>query len=139
MSENNPSSESRLPEIRDEDAPFWEAARNHELRMQQCDNCDYIWWAPAPVCPECWSTEYEWTELSGDGVVKSWVVIHRPYWEDVVDAIPYNVAEIELDEGPRYLSNIVEVENDELYQGMSVEVVYEDITDDVTLPKFRPK
>lgn len=138
MSENNPSSETRLPVIGEEDAPFWEAARNHELRMQQCNNCDYIWWAPGVVCPECWSDNYEWIELSGEGEVKTWAIFHRPYYDDIEDNLPYNVGEIELEEGPRYLANIVGCDNGDIYQGMPVEVVFEDITDEITLPKFRP-
>lgn len=127
-----------LPSMTDEVKPFWDAARNHELRMQQCDDCEYVRWVPSPVCPECWSKDYEWTELAGKGTVNSWVIFHKPYYEAFEDDVPYNVAEIELEEGPRYIANILEVENDDIYTGMPVEVVFEDIQEDLTLPQFKP-
>lgn len=125
-----------LPQISD-DEPFWTAARDHELRMQQCSACGHVRWPPGPVCPECWSESAEWAELSGKGEVNTWVVFHRVYFEAFADEVPYNVAEIELEEGPRYLANVVNVDNDDLYRGMPVKVVFDDVTDDVTLPKFR--
>lgn len=129
----------RLPAIDAVDEPFWEAARNHELRMQQCADCGYLWWAPGPACPECWSERYEWTELSGNGIVNTWVVFHRAYWPALEDEIPYIVAEIELEEGPRYLANVVECDSADLYRGIPVEVVFEEVAEGFTLPKFRPR
>jgi uncharacterized OB-fold protein len=133
------SDDDILPVIEQEDEQFWEAARNHELRMQRCTDCETLWWAPGAICPECWSDSYEWEALSGLGTINSWVVFHRPYWAAFEDEVPYNVAEIELDEGPRYLANVVECDNEDLYRGMPVEVVFEDLTDEITLPKFRPR
>lgn len=127
-----------LPRIDDDDEPFWNAAKDHELRMQQCDECGYIRWPPGPVCPECWADGYEWVPLSGQGTVNTWVVFHRVYFDAFADEVPYNVAEIELDEGPRYLANVVDCENDDLYRGMPVEVVFEAYSDEVTVPKFTP-
>lgn len=135
MSEDTPL----LPTIGEDDAPFWAAARNHELRMQQCTDCGTLWWAPSSVCPNCWSESNEWVELAGTGTVNSWVIFHRPYWPAFEDDVPYNVAEITLDEGHRYLANVVECDNDALYRGMPVEVVFEDISDEITLPKFTPR
>lgn len=132
------TAEKPLPQISD-DAPFWEAASRHELRMQECEACGYVRWPPSPVCPECWAEAHSWTELSGRGTVNTWVVYHREYFPAFADELPYNVAEIELEEGPRYLANVVECENDDIYRGMPVEVVFEDVTDEVTLPKFRPR
>lgn len=131
--------DSIRPVIDVEDEPFWQAAHDHELRMQQCNECGNLWWAPASICPECWAGDYDWVELSGEGTVNSWVIFHRPYWEEFEDEIPYNVAEIELAEGPRYLANIVECENDDIYRGMPVEVVFDTITEEVKLPKFKPQ
>jgi uncharacterized OB-fold protein len=144
MASNNPSDPSRLPVITDADREFWDAAQEHELRMQQCNDCDSLRWAPGDVCPYCWSENYIWTELSGRGTVNTWAVFHRPYFSDVEEALPYNVAEIELEESTqsnplRYISNVVECDNDDIYCGMPVEVVYEDVTDKVTLPKFKPR
>lgn len=128
-----------VPDVGEEDAPFWEWTRKHELRMQECQACGHGWWPPSSVCPECWSEDIDWIRLSGDGTVNSWVVFHQRYYAQFEDEIPYNVAEIELEENRRYLANIVECENDEIYRGMEVEVVFDDITDEITLPRFRPK
>ena len=131
--------EDRLPVVDEEDAPFWAAARAHELRMQRCNSCGELWWPPGSVCPECWAEDFEWVELSGHGVVNSWVVFHRPYWPDVEDEVPYVVAEIEIEEGPRYIATVVGVAPDELSRGMPVDVVFRDVTDEVTLPEFGPR
>lgn len=128
-----------LPRIDDDDAPFWAAARDEELRMQRCEECGHVRWPPSPVCTECWATAHEWAELSGRGVVNTWVVFHRVYFEAYADEVPYNVAEIELEEGPRYLANVVGCENDDLYRGMPVRVVFEAYSDEVTVPKFEPR
>lgn len=133
------SSEEILPNITDTDEPFWIAAGDHELRMQKCTECNYIRWPPGQICPECWSGSAAWTELNGTGEIRTWVVFHRSYFDAFADEIPYNVAEIELSEGPRYLANVVDVDNDDLYQGMPVEVVFDDVTDEITLPKFQPQ
>lgn len=131
--------DDRILPLIDEDEPFWNATRDHELRMQRCEACGHVRWPPGPVCPECWSRDHEWVELSGRGEVNTWVIFHREYFAAFADEIPYNVAEIQLAEGPRYLANVVDCENDDLYRGMAVEVVYEDVTEDVTLPKFAPR
>jgi len=138
MTEENPLEGVTLPRMTDEVEPFWEAAKDHELRMQKCGDCGYVRWVPSPVCPECWSKEYTWTELSGKGEVNSWVVFHKAYYEAFEDDLPYNVAEIELEEGPRYIANIVECDNDDIYTGMPVEVVFDDILEHLTLPRFKP-
>lgn len=143
MSDNNPSSPSRLPVISDVDRSFWEGVRNREFNIQKCEECDSLRWPPGDVCPYCWSEDYWWFELSGRGEVNTWVVFHRAYWSDIKEALPYNVAEIELkestEENPlRYISNVTEVKNEDIYCGMPVEVVYEDVTEEVTLPKFKP-
>lgn len=127
-----------LPKIHEDDIPFWEAAHNHELRMQQCTECDHIYWPPGPVCPDCWSEDNEWVELTGKGTVNTWVVFHRAWFEEFEDELPFNVTEIELEEGPRYLSTVVDIDNEDIYRGMEVEVVFDDINDEVTIPKFIP-
>lgn len=133
------SSDKISPRIDNDDAPFWAAARDRELRMQRCEECGYVRWPPSPVCTECWEEAHEWTELSGHGVVNTWVIFHRVYFDAFADEVPYNVAEIELEEGPRYLANVINCENDDLYRGMPVEVVFEEYTDEVTVPKFEPR
>ena len=81
----------------------------------------------------------DWTRVSGKGQVFTFVVYHMPYHPAWKDSIPYNVAWIKLDEGPLLMSNVVECGNEDLYIGMPVEVVFDDVTEEVTLPKFRPQ
>jgi uncharacterized OB-fold protein len=80
---------------------------------------------------------FTWKPVSGKGTLFSFVVFHRPYHPGFKGDLPYNVSLVELDEGPRLLTNIVGIANDELRVGMSVEVVFDDVTEAVTLPKFR--
>jgi uncharacterized OB-fold protein len=127
-----------LPTISDFNRPFWEAARKHELRLQRCNSCQKIWAPNGPVCPHCFSEDYRWETLSGRGKIASFVVFHKVYHPAFASDVPYNVAFVELEEGPRIISNIVGASNDELRIGMPVEVVFEDVDDQVSLPKFRP-
>ena len=134
-----PEYQKPLPIISAVNQPYWEAARRHELRLQRCQRCARFWYPFGPVCPFCWSREYEWALLSGHGTVTSWVVFHQIYFQAFVDEAPYAVVQVELDEGPRLLSNLVGVQNDDIFIGMPVEVCFDDVAEEVTLPKFRPR
>jgi uncharacterized OB-fold protein len=123
-----------LPAISSLNKPYWDGLKNRELRLQRCDECGAIWYPPSPLCPACWSRKFTWTRLSGRGRVSSWVVFFRGY----DDALPYNVAEVQLDEGPRLLTNLIGVANDHIRAGMPVEVVFDDVTPEITLAKFKP-
>jgi uncharacterized protein len=120
-------------------APYWDGLKRHELRLQGCQDCGTVWYPPAPFCPGCWSRQVLWQTLSGRGKVNAWVVFHQTYFASFTADVPYNVAEVELDEGPRLLTNLVAVENDAITMGMPVEIVFDDVTDEVTLAKFRPR
>lgn len=127
-----------LPALSSLNKPYWDGLKRRELRMQRCDQCGKIWYPPSPLCPRCWSRKFQWTRLSGRGRVNSWVVFHQSYFRGYDSEIPYNVAEVELDEGPRLLTNLVEVASDSIRGGMAVEVVFEDVTPEITLAKFKP-
>lgn len=125
-----------LPVATVDSAPFWEYARNGELRVQRCDDCGHLRLPPGPVCPQCWSTQATWTRTSGRGRVQSWVVYRRPYLEAF--EVPYAVVLVELEEGPRYEANLFDCEPEAIVAGMPVEVVF--VTEgDVVLPQFRPE
>ncbi len=127
-----------LPAITTLNGPYWDGLRQRELKMPQCNDCGKLWYPPAPFCPECWSRNFTWRQLSGRGKVNSWVIFHQAYFSSYKDDVPYNVAEVELEEGPRLLTNLVGVDNNDISIGMPVEIVYDDVTGDVTLAKFRP-
>ena len=119
--------------------PFWEACRRHELLMQCCRSCGVFRFPPAVLCPECLSEEAEWKKSSGKGKIFSFVVFHRLYHPGFEGELPYTVALIELEEGARLISNVVGCPPAEVACDMPVEVVFEDVTLEVTLPKFRPR
>ncbi len=127
-----------LPAITTLNRPYWDGLKAGRLALPKCRACGAIWFPPSPFCPRCWSREYAWRALSGRGTVSSWVVFHQAYFSSFKDEIPYNVAEVELAEGPRLLTNLVGVSNERIYAGMPVEVVFDHVTEDVTLAKFRP-
>ncbi len=128
-----------VPRVTPENRPFWDAARRHELRLQRCGDCGHVRYPPAPLCPECLSETTEWTRVSGRGIVSTWVVFHKRYFDAFADEIPYNVVQVELEEGPRLTANLVGVRNDEIAIGMPVDVVFDDVTTEISLPRFRPR
>jgi uncharacterized protein len=127
-----------LPAITEDGAPYWAATREHHLAVQQCSGCGHRRFPPSVLCPQCLSEEHAWTPLSGKGVVYSFIIVHRPQHPAFFGDAPYNVAIVELAEGIRLHSNIVDIANEDLRIGLPVEVTFDKIDDEVTLPKFRP-
>ncbi len=127
-----------LPPITNLNRPYWEGLREGVLRMQRCSACHKIWYPPSPVCPQCWSTDHAWAALSGRATVNSWVIFHQAYLKGYDDEVPFNVAEVTLDEGPRLMTNLVGIDNGHIEMGMAVEIVFDTVTDEVTLAKFGP-
>jgi uncharacterized OB-fold protein len=126
-----------LPRVREIDKPYWEGCRQGELRLQRCGSCQEWRFPPEPRCPNCLSGEYSWEATTGKGTVWSWIVMHRKYFAGLADLLPYNVALIQLDEGPLLMSNF-DVPNDEVEIGTPVEVFFETISADFDIPRFRP-
>jgi uncharacterized OB-fold protein len=127
-----------LPQIDEVNRPFWEATRRRELYLQRCKDCRQVWYPAATNCPKCLSTNFEWSAMSGRGTVWSFIVYHHCWHPGFEKDIPYNVAMIQLQEGPIVITNIVNVPNDGIKVGMSVKVVFEPATEQVTLFKFTP-
>ncbi|HIA15853.1 MAG TPA: hypothetical protein EYN72_03585 [Dehalococcoidia bacterium] len=124
------------PEINDENRAFWEGCRQGELRVQKCSNCGHIRHL-SPACPQCLKAEHEWVAASGRGTVYSWIVVHQRYNRAFEEDLPYNVTIVELDEGPRMVTSLVDVENQDIKAGKPVEVVFDRVTEEITLPKFK--
>src|SRR4029453_6934512 len=127
-----------LPGITEDGAPYWAACREGRLAAQRCTACGHLRFPPSVICPKCLAEAHEWTTLSGRGHIYSFIVVHRPQHPAFFADAPYNVAIVELDEGIRLHTNVVECANEDLHIGMPVEVVFERIDDEVTRPKFRP-
>jgi uncharacterized OB-fold protein len=131
--------EKPVPLPTEDSAPFWKACKEHELRMQRCNSCGHVRFPPSVLCPKCTSLDATWDKLSGRGEVFTFIIVHQTYHPAFDEDMPYNVALIRLEEGPGFHSNIVECKNEDLYCGMQVEVVFEDRTEEISLPKFRPR
>lgn len=128
-----------LPDTDDPVAgPFWTAAREHRLEFQRCAECGYHRWPPAELCPECLSPEAEWTQVPPRGRVWSFCVYEHCYHEAFRADLPYNVALVELESGPRILTNIVGADATGIEIGMPVLAEFTDVDDQVTLVRFRP-
>ncbi len=125
-----------LPVINEETKPYWDGAKNEKLMVQQCPNCEKYIFYPRALCPHCFSDNLEWKQVSGKGEVYSFTVCHRagPAFQAQV---PFVVALIDLAEGPRMLSNIQTTDVDSVRIGQRVEVVFEKVSDKITLPKFK--
>lgn len=128
-----------LPEITPEMAPFWEAARRHQLVVQRCASCGAYRFPARDLCSRCLSREATWVPVSGRGTVFSFTVMHQAVHPGFAAEVPYAVVSVELEEGARLLSNVVGCPASALQVGMPVEVVFEELTPEVTLPKFRPR
>ena len=129
--------QKQLPTITASNQPFWEAAKRHELLVYRCPDCGAAY-PEAKNCTACDNSMMEWVRVSGKGQIFTFCVFHQPFHPAWKDDLPYNVAYVKLDEGPLLVSNIIDCSNEDLYIGMPVEVIFEDVTEDITLPKFRP-
>ena len=127
-----------VPEVNPETAPFWAATARGELLVRQCEDCDSLIWYPRSVCPECGSLRTRWQPVSGRGQIYSYTVNYRGEGA-YRDGGPYVLAYVELDEGPRLMTNIVEAEAGALAVGLPVEVTFHDTGEGSALPRFRPR
>ncbi len=132
-----PDYKKQLPLITAIDKPFWEAARRHELVAYQCLNCG-TYYSQVTDCLTCDNPKMDWVRVSGKGQVYTFAVYHQVYHSGWKDDVPYNVTWVKLDEGPLLMSNIVDCRNEDIYVEMPLQVVFDDVTDEVTLPKFKP-
>ncbi len=112
---------------------FWDYAKVHRLAAQVCSACGDVHFPASPVCPNCLSDDQDWQPMSGRGRLESWVEYHRAYWPGFVGELPYRVCLIQLEEGPLMVSNLV---GDPAEVGDAVHVVFDEVTDEITLPKF---
>lgn len=118
--------------------PFWEACKRGKLTMQRCAETGEFFYPPSPVSPATRKPDWTWEELSGRATVWSWVVMHQVYYEGFRGEVPYVIAQVKLEEGPMIVTNLVGVAPDAIIKDMAVEVVFEDATDEIAIPKFRP-
>ena len=129
--------EGPLPEPTLESQPYWDGLREHRLLLQCCSSCGLTRHYPRPMCSECHSMECTWAEASGRGTVHSWTVTHHPFHPAFKQSLPYILVTVDLEEGVRLQSQLRGTQEGDLRLGLPVEVVFEALTADVTLPFFR--
>jgi len=137
-SSGGPRAPRPRPKLERDTKGYWEGLRNHQLVIQRCLVCKAFRHHPRPMCPECHSLEFEWAPVSGRGTVYTFAIVTQglhPHW---VDQTPYNVVLVELEEGVRIVSNLVDCPNESIQIGMPVTVTFEDVSDEISLPLFKP-
>ena len=128
-----------LPRPSDATRPFWDGCREGVLRLPWCRACARPHFFPRGLCPHCLGTDLEWRAASGRGRVWSHSTVRLSFWGKAFDdSLPYVVAMVELEEGVRILSNVVDCRPEDVTIGMAVSVTYDTVTSETTLPRFRP-
>lgn len=136
----NAPTKKPAPQINATTQPFWDAAKKGELRMQKCADCGHIRFPIGPVCTSCLSDKSDWVKLSGRGTVLSHLVFHRAYSPAWKEHVPYSVAMVQLAEGPRMFTDIVDPERryiDVDLVGRPVEAWFDPVEGDVVVPRFK--
>lgn len=130
--------ERPLPVLNDANGPYWESARERRLRLPQCSKCSRYFYPLTPRCPSCLSAELRWQEVSGRGTLVTWNVMHQVYDKAFADLAPYVVGVVQLAEGPKVISNIVDCDPAVLRTGLPLQLSYLEVNDEVTLPVYYP-
>ncbi len=128
-----------LPAKQPESDFYWEKAQAHELWLRRCNACERAYFYPRDFCPQCGSRDVAWIQASGRGTLHTFAIVHRAPVPAFRDRVPFVVAMVDLEEGARIPTNLIGVEPDpaHIHVGMPVEVAFEDMTDEITLPLFR--
>ena len=131
------SIEKPLPVIDHDSAPYWEATREGRLDIPLCGDCGKHHFYPRSICPCCHSDNLRFNTVSGRGKVHTFTIARRPAGPTFADDVPYVVALIELEEGPRMMSRIQTGDPAKVHIGAKVEVTFVKATDEVTFPYFK--
>ena len=126
-----------LPELEGLHKEFYDHCKNHALHFQRCDDCRTFRHVPREMCAACGSWNWSWVASSGRGRIFTWTVVERPMHPAFVNACPYAAVVVEMEEGVRLLSEVTDMALGDLEIDLPVEVLYDDVTDEVTLPKFK--
>ena len=126
-----------VPEETELTAPYWQGARDGELRLQRCDACAHTWHPPLPMCPACGGDDVTWCAAAGTGVVHSVTIAHQAAHPAFATRVPYAVVVVRLAEGPLVIGNVLDAAPDAISIGQAVQVAFEEIAPGVVLPQFR--
>lgn len=130
--------ESQLPQpvANGDSLPYWQGARERKLLIRRCKACGELHFMPRHLCPSCWSDQLEWVQAKGTGSVHSFTVIRRASDPAFASRVPYVVALIDLDEGPRMMANVLGDDAMSVAIGDRVQVTFEDRGDGAMVPQF---
>jgi uncharacterized protein len=120
---------------------FWEACRDGRLEMQRCSTCGKLRFTPRPMCPSCHSLDWGYVPVSGRGTIYSWIVVRPPVMPAFRSKVPFAVVLVELEESEelRMVGNLVDCDVDAIAFGLPVEVTFEKVDDEISLPQWRPR
>jgi uncharacterized OB-fold protein len=116
---------------------YWEGLQEGRLRFQRCGACGHAWLPPRAECPECWKAGWDWVTASGRGSVVSWVIYHHAYHPAFQERLPYNVTLVEIEEGPRLITNVVNLRDRQLAIALPVRLRVEN-EHGVAVARFEP-
>ena len=121
-------------------APFWEAARDHRLVAPRCTSCQKFRMPPTPFCWNCQRQDVSWIELSGKGTLYSFTIARQPFLPSLESVVPYVIGVVALNEAEnlRLISNVTGIDPDDVKIGMSLIVDWDDVSESVTIPRFKP-
>lgn len=132
-------SEVPLPRVDEESKGYWEACEREELVVQRCGDCGLLRHYPRALCPECLSAEIRWERCSGRGSVYTFTVVRQNQAPGFRERVPYVLAYVELEEGPRLLTNVTGCNVEDVHIGMQVRAVFDEVAPGVRLPRFVPR
>lgn len=138
MSGERPAPRKPLPPIDDDTRAYWAGLARGELLLQHCLDCRHVQFYQRQMCGRCLGPRLEHRPASGRATVHSFSTVHRPPSAEFRDDVPYTVVLVDLAEGPRMLSALVDCDPARVRIGLPVEIVFDRVTDEVTLPRFRP-
>ena len=127
-----------LPTISGETKPYWDHCQRGELLIQKCDSCEEYQFYPRGICANCWSNDIQWVTASGKGTVWTFTVTYQNGTPGFAEEVPYVLALVELEEGVRMFTNIVDCDPRSVSIGMPVEVTFVRATDQISVPYFKP-
>lgn len=132
-----PAYDKPVPEPNGDSQPYWDGLKAHRLVLQRCAECHTIRHYPRPVCDRCYAMACAWVEASGRGTVHSWTVSHHAFHPGFKRELPYVSVTVDLEEGVRMQAPLFGADAHVLAIGQAVEIMYEDVTAELTLPRFR--
>ena len=127
-----------LPTIEPESRPFWDAAREGRFLIARCGSCGRAHHYPRPFCPFCWSEDVSWEDASGRATLYTYSTVFMNDLQPFKAALPYIAAVVDLEEGPRVMTNVIDCAPADLRIGMALQVDFRELTDEITAPVFRP-